>query len=779
MSKISPRITRAMDKQRTTTAAEIHNNPAIHAGLDEVEEVEERMEIEDSPNATQAQDADTIEISLGGTDQAVHYANIPLSVDERKAADNAVALQKACDYYGVSPNRFHTLTELFTFVERNQHLIMFKNKITPVLYVLREGLTHDFVSEGVPLTLSPANKETEHDHSYVTRSSASSTVGWTNMPSRRRTHSSSHEGRDTSVTNKSRHIRDESLHKGTSRTLINPKQHEGEGISTNQRRESFPKRKERSTSRPASCLSGTPNLTPSPKRGDSESKNSSPRYSQPRSHSSFRSTTRSPPRQRSNSSRQRPSPPRYRQSHKSGHNHSSYAEDMNAKMWAQNLDCMAGIAAALKQENKGSNGPGPSNYLKGAKIPTFDGMQDQCIRFLNAIKSAAQASGLTLDEIIHKGLTSYLLDAAYEWFTENQETFTNWETFVTQFKNRFGLSETGPEESLCDYINRYKTVWSQQTALGSKADAIEVFLNANAYGRNTLISSGLRSKESFHTIYKSILTNRSLYDDSDPPAQGSQTESKTAVVDVHASHQGLGAVLCQDEDVWNEKKQEFIPTPKPVAFASRVLRGAEVRYSTPELECLAVVWAIEWFKPYIEYTTFILESDAQAFKWLMSTPEPSERFGRWAIRIQSGAFKIIYRQGRLNCVADVLSRAPLPTEDIPADDYLEMKEPTLRFYHPDDPVDSPSKEEIKSTELSEEGEGDTDEGQKVTLYSTLTDLLNEVPPTRVDIIAEQRKDPFCILITEYLMLDDEQKKKKNEKFSKEFKEKAKGLTDVH
>uniref|UniRef100_T1J161 RNA-directed DNA polymerase n=1 Tax=Strigamia maritima TaxID=126957 RepID=T1J161_STRMM len=37
--------------------------------------------------------------------------------------------------------------------------------------------------------------------------------------------------------------------------------------------------------------------------------------------------------------------------------------------------------------------------------------------------------------------------------------------------------------------------------------------------------------------------------------------------------------------------------------------------------------------------------------------------------------------GRLNCVADALSRVPLPTEDIPADDYLETKEPTR--YWPD------------------------------------------------------------------------------------------------
>uniref|UniRef100_T1IJP0 Reverse transcriptase RNase H-like domain-containing protein n=1 Tax=Strigamia maritima TaxID=126957 RepID=T1IJP0_STRMM len=69
-------------------------------------------------------------------------------------------------------------------------------------------------------------------------------------------------------------------------------------------------------------------------------------------------------------------------------------------------------------------------------------------------------------------------------------------------------------------------------------------------------------------------------------------------------------------------------------------------------------------------------ADAQALKWLMSTPEPSGRFGRWAIKIQCGAFKIIYQKGRLNQVADALSRAPLSAEDTPADDHVEEKEVT-------------------------------------------------------------------------------------------------------
>uniref|UniRef100_T1ITZ8 Reverse transcriptase/retrotransposon-derived protein RNase H-like domain-containing protein n=1 Tax=Strigamia maritima TaxID=126957 RepID=T1ITZ8_STRMM len=83
----------------------------------------------------------------------------------------------------------------------------------------------------------------------------------------------------------------------------------------------------------------------------------------------------------------------------------------------------------------------------------------------------------------------------------------------------------------------------------------------------------------------------------------------------------------------------------------------------------------DYKKPFVVLTD-ASHQDAQALKWLMSTPEPSGRFGRWAIKIQCGAFKIIYRKGRLNQVADALSRAPLSAEDIPADDHVEEKEVT-------------------------------------------------------------------------------------------------------
>ena len=57
-----------------------------------------------------------------------------------------------------------------------------------------------------------------------------------------------------------------------------------------------------------------------------------------------------------------------------------------------------------------------------------------------------------------------------------------------------------------------------------------------------------------------------------------------------ASHNGLGA--CLEEEIEPD-------VSAPIAFASRLLKKAEGKCSTNELELLAIVWACEHFELFI------------------------------------------------------------------------------------------------------------------------------------------------------------------------------------
>ncbi|KAE9295160.1 hypothetical protein PR003_g24087 [Phytophthora rubi] len=115
-----------------------------------------------------------------------------------------------------------------------------------------------------------------------------------------------------------------------------------------------------------------------------------------------------------------------------------------------------------------------------------------------------------------------------------------------------------------------------------------------------------------------------------------------------ASKTGLGACLMQDQGRgW-----------QPVAFASKVNSSAEANYSITELECLAVVWSVKLFRPYLYGRAFTIITDHSALKWLMTRPNLAGRLHRWSLTLQEYEFEILYRPGATNVVADALSRAP-------------------------------------------------------------------------------------------------------------------------
>lgn len=152
-----------------------------------------------------------------------------------------------------------------------------------------------------------------------------------------------------------------------------------------------------------------------------------------------------------------------------------------------------------------------------------------------------------------------------------------------------------------------------------------------------------RQQEAFDNIRQLLVS---------PPILRQADETKPFILRTDSSGYCLGAVLMQ-----GEKQDE-----RPVEYASRLLISAERNYTTTEREALAVVWAVNKFRGYIEGSEVVVKSDHQPLRWLMSIKSPSGRLARWALTLQEYNLKIEYTPGRSNAIADTLSRPPCSEE---------------------------------------------------------------------------------------------------------------------
>lgn len=150
-----------------------------------------------------------------------------------------------------------------------------------------------------------------------------------------------------------------------------------------------------------------------------------------------------------------------------------------------------------------------------------------------------------------------------------------------------------------------------------------------------------RDQESAFTVIKEKLTSA-------PTLAMPNFKEGNFVVQTDASDVALGAVL--SNQVGGEER--------PVSFKSRLLNKHERNYSVNEKECLAIMWALEEFRPYVLGRKFLLETDSSALVWLQRKDDPNRKFKRWIMDLQEYDFDIRHRKGELNGNADALSRCP-------------------------------------------------------------------------------------------------------------------------
>ena len=122
---------------------------------------------------------------------------------------------------------------------------------------------------------------------------------------------------------------------------------------------------------------------------------------------------------------------------------------------------------------------------------------------------------------------------------------------------------------------------------------------------------------------------------------------KPFIIFTDASTKAIGAVLSQKD----KENKEFV-----CAYASRLLKGAELHYGITDKECLAVLWAVKHFRVYLYGSRFTVITDHSALTWLMSLNEPTGRLARWSLYLQTFTFEVIHRKGLKHSNVDVLSR---------------------------------------------------------------------------------------------------------------------------
>jgi ribonuclease HI len=182
---------------------------------------------------------------------------------------------------------------------------------------------------------------------------------------------------------------------------------------------------------------------------------------------------------------------------------------------------------------------------------------------------------------------------------------------------------------------------------------LRAFLGLAGYYRRFIQGYGVICKPLFNALKKEAFRWSSEQETafsnlksitSTPPVLALPNFSKPFVLEVDASGTGIGAILMQEG--------------RPISFLSKSLGPKAMAASTYEKEAMAILEALEKWKHYLASTSVIIRTDLQSLKYIQDQRIVDGIQHKLLIKLLGFNYKVEYKKGRENKVADALSRAP-------------------------------------------------------------------------------------------------------------------------
>lgn len=116
--------------------------------------------------------------------------------------------------------------------------------------------------------------------------------------------------------------------------------------------------------------------------------------------------------------------------------------------------------------------------------------------------------------------------------------------------------------------------------------------------------------------------------------------TKSFVVETDASGNGIGAVLSQDKH--------------PRAYIGKALSGRNLNMSTYDKEMMAIIYAVQKWRPYLLGSEFTIITDHKALQHFLEQRISTPSQHKWLAKLLGYNYKVVFRPGALNSASDSL-----------------------------------------------------------------------------------------------------------------------------